>query len=108
LKVIIDFIKDSSVYTAFFVFYSISTTKVLQVLENSSEALLELYLNSDCLQGVLSNDSLLIVSTPFNCEQKREAAKKLIYTVSKARNGGHSQAVIINNCRSEGYYHLFL
>ncbi|KAI8894494.1 De-etiolated protein 1 Det1-domain-containing protein [Globomyces pollinis-pini] len=86
---------DSTVaYTAFFVFYCISSTKVLGVYENSSAELYEMYENWDCFRPPANPDvPFYYTTTPSNNQYVRDMVRKNMYAVQKARNGGVAQSI---------------
>ncbi|KAJ3187845.1 acid phosphatase det1 [Gaertneriomyces sp. JEL0708] len=77
----------------FFVLYSLTTTQVLAVYENTSEELLELLMDRHCLSGVPHERALHFVSGPTNNEHARDALRRQIRSVKNARNGGVQQAI---------------
>lgn len=76
---------SGSNYTAFFVVYSLRSTQVLGVYENSSTEFLQLYLKFDFRTSGLNS--------PSRNKYSRLLIDQTLYSVSKARNGGYSHAV---------------
>ncbi|TPX72402.1 hypothetical protein SpCBS45565_g00512 [Spizellomyces sp. 'palustris'] len=83
----------TSSHTSFFVIYSLATTKVLGVYENTSEELLKLYEDWQVCSGTPYNQSGFSISNPTNSLFAREEHSRRIRAVQKARNGGPVQAV---------------
>ncbi|KAK6099842.1 acid phosphatase det1 [Batrachochytrium dendrobatidis] len=111
-------------YISFFVVYSLSTTKILGVYENSSQELFDIFEKWGCFHGTsyMSTRSTPVPDCPTsqseidpfnpdsdegvtihamqqyatlycNNEYARDLARKHMYAVRKARNGGASQAI---------------
>ncbi|KAI9324999.1 De-etiolated protein 1 Det1-domain-containing protein [Obelidium mucronatum] len=84
--------EPSTSQPCFFVIYSLKSTNVSAVFDNSSHDLLELYQSWPQFRGGPVNH-VNFVSTACNNIYAREYVKKQLYSVRKAKNGGVSQAV---------------
>ena len=84
---------EASTYTAFYVFYCLSTTQVTAVHENGSKELFEMFENMNCFRGTAFSQPFSCISSPSNNKYAREYLRRQVYTVRKARNGGALQAV---------------
>ncbi|KAI9204104.1 De-etiolated protein 1 Det1-domain-containing protein [Polychytrium aggregatum] len=88
---------SASFHTSFFAIYSLETTHIIGVYESNSEELLSMYEKWNCLQSSSSALPLRttphsFITNPSNNEYARDALRKQIHSIRKARNGGMIQA----------------
>ncbi|KAF9915346.1 acid phosphatase det1 [Linnemannia zychae] len=98
LDCVVGKLSDSSHQTAFFVFYDIHTTEILQVYDNASPELLRLYeswADQFCATAYTTagKDKRHYSSTCSNNIYAKDHLKKTQYGMRNARNGGTAQAV---------------
>ncbi|GJJ75964.1 de-etiolated-1 [Entomortierella parvispora] len=94
---------DSTYQTAFFVFYDIKTTEILQVYDNASEEFLRIYeawADQFCATAysTAGTDKRHFSSTCSNNIFTKDHLKKTQYGMRHARNGGSAQAVKRSLC----------
>ncbi|KAJ1565554.1 acid phosphatase det1, partial [Cladochytrium tenue] len=80
--------EPSSSQTCFFVLFSLETSAVLEVYENSSEELLELFETWPQFRGHAAGDAQTYSTFACNNEFARDAFHRQMYSIRKARNGG--------------------
>lgn len=86
----------ASTQVSFFAVYSLTTTQVIALYENSSEDMLKLFEQWPCFSGTPDNQSINYVTNPSNSEFARDALRRQVRAVQKARNGGY---VACTGCR---------
>ena len=84
---------EAATYTAFYVFYCLSTTQVTAVHENGSMELFEMFESDGCFRGTAYDQPFSNISAPNNNKYAKDHLRKQLYTIKKARNGGSLQAV---------------
>ena len=72
----------------FFVIYSLITTQVLGVYEQSSEELFNILFSSDGFMGSADGGPVQRISCPANDPHARETVLRQMLAVKKAKNGG--------------------
>ncbi|KAJ3242535.1 acid phosphatase det1 [Chytriomyces hyalinus] len=77
----------------FFMEYSLETTQVLNVYDNTSHELLERFCSEPQFRGSVGNHGLNFVTNATNNDTARDFVKKQLYSVGKAKNGGRAQSV---------------
>ncbi|KAJ3232380.1 acid phosphatase det1 [Chytriomyces hyalinus] len=77
----------------FFMEYSLETTQVLNVYDNTSHELLERFCSEPQFRGSAGNHGLNYVTNATNNDAARDFVKKQLYSVGKAKNGGRAQSV---------------
>ncbi|KAI9355962.1 De-etiolated protein 1 Det1-domain-containing protein [Zopfochytrium polystomum] len=79
--------------SCFFVVFALESSEILEVYENSSDELLDLYETWPQFRGFAFSNMTSYSSFPCNNEYSRDAFRKQMYTVRKARNGGATQSI---------------
>lgn len=85
---------DQASQVAFFVVYHIPSTKVIFMLNNASEELLNLYENyCDFFRPNYTQNTISLISSPSNNAYEKDNLRKLYNNMKTAKNGGIGPAV---------------